>query len=234
MNDLHELASAANQVSPYRRRARARVPAQRNSAPLVLAIVLGSLIIGGAIVYFANRSSSGPARQSTDNAPQTVAEDTQAGEVATQQVRAQVAQFKDFAIRLGQTLGPARKAALQAENPSSTDLVVKYTCSYLVGHLGTRTAPPGKPTEFLAQFSGTAEGVGEGYQSKDTTELNVAFVLGPSGKWRIGSATEQPISHSTSTDFMGVPEKGGPKRDIANIDWLNSAVAAAQKTMAPQ
>lgn len=115
-------------------------------------------------------------------------------------------------------MGPARKAALQSETPSSTDLILTYTCSYRVGHLGTRNAPSSRPAEFLAQFSGVAEGTGEGYHSKDTTELITAFVLDPSGKWKIASATEQPISHSTSTDFMRVPEKGGPERDVTNID----------------
>lgn len=233
MNDLHQLASAASQVSPYRRRARPRVQVQRSSAPLVLAIVVGSVIIGGAIIYLANRPSSAPAQQAAENIPQNVADDTHAREVATQQVRAQVAQFKDFAFHLAGALGSARKAALQAENPSSADLVVKYTCSYMLGHVDTHAASSGRPTEFLAQFSGIAEGTGEGYHSKDTTELTATFVFDPSGHWKIASATEQPLSHSTSTDFMGVPEKGGPKRDIAHIDWLNAAVTAAQKQATP-
>jgi hypothetical protein len=200
----------------------------------VTVIILGSLVIGGAIIYLAKRTPSVPAQQSSDAAQQSVGDDPQAKEMATQQARAQVAQFKDFATRLAETLGPARKSVLQAEAAASPDLVVKYACKYMVGHLGTHTTPSGRPTEFLAQFSGSYEGTGEGYQSKDATQLNAAFVVEPSGKWKISSATERPITHSTSTDFMGVPEKGGAKRDIANIDWFNAAVAQAQKPSATQ
>ena len=234
MNDLHHLASAVSQVSPYRRRPRARAKTQHSSAPLVLAIVVGSIIIGGAIIYFATRSRPGPQQQAADNSAQNAIDDIHAKEVATQQTRAQVAQFKDFATRLAETLASARKAALQAENPPTADLVVKYTCNYMLGQVDAHTTRSGRPGEFFARFSGVAEGTGEGYHSKDTTELTTAFVPDAAGKWKIARATEQPISHSSSTDFMGVPEKGGPKRDIAHIDWFNAAVVAAQKQVTPQ
>jgi hypothetical protein len=228
VDDLNDLASAANQASPYRRRAIRRVKRQPGSMPLVLAIVFGVLLVGGAIIYFSMGTGSSPPAPTAVNDRPGATGDARANEPDTAEVRAQVGQFKEFASRLAEALGNDRKSALQAEN-TSPDLVIRYTCKYMIEHLGTRTAPSGRPTEFLAQFSGAYEGIGEGYRSKDTTELSAAFTLSPSGQWTIAIATERPITHSTTTDFMGVPVKGGPKRDIANLDWFNAAVVDAQK-----
>lgn len=226
MDPLEDLASAASQRSPYRRRAPARrTKVQHSSAPLVLAIIFGSIVIGGAIIYLATRST-GPANPQTPTDTSSV--QNQANEAATAEVKAQVADFKEFASRLAEELGQRRKAALQAENTSS-DLVITYTVHYMVKHLGTENAANGRPTTFLAQFAGSYDGKGEGYTSKDTCELTAGFVFDPSGRWKIASATERPLTHSTSGDFMGVPEKGGAKRAIANVDWFNAAVNQAQK-----
>lgn len=229
MDPLEDLASAANQRSPYRRRMPARRAKARNSsAPLVVAIIIGSIIIGGAIIYLATRSKAPATPLSATDQPS--AEQNQANDAATAEVKAQVTNFKDFADRLAQSLGQTRKLALQTENTSS-DLVITYTVHYIVKHLGTQNGANGRPTTFLAQFSGSYEGKGEGYTSKDTCELNAAFVFDPTGHWKIASATERPVTHSTSGDFMGVPEKGGAKRDIANVDWFNAAVSEAQQTL---
>lgn len=230
MDPLEDLASAANQRSPYRRRMPTRqAQARHSSAPLVLAIVFGSIIIGGAIIFLATRSKVPETPLTATDQP--TAGQSQTNDAASAEVKAQVGSFKDFATRLADALGHQRKAALQAENPSS-DLVITYTVHYLVKHLGTDNAPNGRPVTFLAQFAGSYDGKGEGYTSKDTCELNAGFVYDPSGHWKIFSATERPLTHSTSGDFMGVPENGGAKRDIANIDWFNAAVSEAQKPIA--
>lgn len=228
MDPLDDLASAASQRSTYRRRAPARrqTKAQHSSAPLVLAILFGSLVIGGAIIYLAIRPSAPATPQTTADTPP--AQQNQISEETTAQVKAQIADFKDFAGRLAEALGQQRKTALQTENTSS-DLVITYTVHYMVKHLGTENAANGRPVTFLAQFAGSYDGKGEGYTSKDTCELTASFALDPIGHWKIASATERPLTHSTSGDFMGVPEKGGAKRDIANVDWFNAAVSQVQQ-----
>lgn len=229
MDPLEDLASAANQRKPYRRSAPGRrTKAQHSSAPLVLSIIVGSIIIGGAIIFLATRSKT-PATALTATDQPTAAQ-PQANEATNAEVKAQAANFKEFATRLADALSHQRKAALQAENASS-DLVITYSVHYLVKRLGTESAANGRTTTFLAQFSGSYDGKGEGYTSKDTCELNAGFVFDPSGHWKIAIANERPLTHSTSGDFMGVPEKGGAKRDIANVDWFNAAVAEAQKPM---
>jgi hypothetical protein len=207
---------------------RTRAGKRQSSGPVVFAIVFAAVVIAGAILYLAMHHGA-PTGSQTASQDVSSADDQHSEEVANQQVKAQVAQFKDFAARLAEALSHTRKLALQAES-TSPDLIVTYTCRYLVGHLGTQNAASGRPATFLAQFTGAYEGKGEGYFSKDTSELNGGFNFDPaSGRWKIASATERALTHSTSTDFMGLPEKGGPKRDIANIDWFNAAVAEAQK-----
>jgi hypothetical protein len=229
MGHLDDLASAANQAGSYRRRPlRPRAARRQSSGPLGFAIIFAAIVIAGAIIYLATHSK-GPSPSQATSSDVSSAEDQLGSEVAGQQVKAQVAQFKDFAARLAEALSHTRKLALQTES-TTPDLVVTYTCRYLVGHLGTQNAASGRPATFLAQFSGAYDGKGEGYFSKDTCELNAGFTFDrASGRWKIASATERALTHSTSSDFMGMPEKGGPKRDIANIDWFNAAVAEAQK-----
>lgn len=207
---------------------RSRMGTRHSSGPLVFAIIFAAVVIAGAIIYLATHSKAPTPLQATSSDLPS-ADDQRNSEAANEQVKAQVAQFKDFAARLAEAVSHTRKLALQAES-TTPDLVVTYTCRYLVGRLGTQNAASGRPATFLAQFTGAYEGKGEGYFSKDTCELNAAFMFDrASGRWKIASATERALTHSTSTDFMGMPEKGGPKRDIANIDWFNAAVAEAQK-----
>lgn len=229
MDHLDDLASAASQSRPYRRRAavRPRRAQKSNSTPLVVAIILAAVLIGGAIIYWATRP---PPASTSDSSTLALSADDghRATEVATEQVRAETARFQAFANRLANALGHQRKAVLGPEN-STADLVISYACTYAVTHLGTRNGATGRPNAFLAEFSGTYDGTGEGYSSNDTTDLHTAFVPADGGKWKIESATERPVSHKTSSDFLGVPEKGGVQRDISHLDWFNAAVDEAQK-----
>lgn len=226
MDSLEHLAAANQSRSPYRR-AMPR-PIQGNSTPLVLAIVFGALVIGGAIVFLALRRGSSTAAASTGADPQAIAEQRAASEAANNAVRAQTADFQAFARRLAGALARQHKATLQADNATG-GAVVTYTCSYLLGHMGTENAANGRPIKYLAQFSGTLEGKGEAFSSTDSNEIAASFTPEPNGRWVIDSATEKTLSRKTSADLFGVPEKGGQKRDISHIDWFNFAVNDANK-----
>lgn len=224
MDGLEDLASAANSARTSARRPPPRP--RTSSAPIAIAILVASLVIGGAIVFVALHQGGSTAQAN----PGVVApgQQTSEGSSLAEQVRAQTAAFQAFAVRLQDALGHQRKAALEADNATS-DIVVTYTCSYSLSRTGAMTAPNGRPTAFTVLFNGSMEGKGRGYHSNDTVQITAAFVSAPDGRWKIQSADEKTLVHKTSADLFGVPEKVGQKRDIAQIDWFNAAVNEAQK-----
>lgn len=224
MDSLEDLASAANSARTSSRRPPPRV--QSSSAPIVIAILVASLVIGGAIVFVALHQGT-PAPQAGSG---TVASPQQTSDAQSlaEQVRAQTTAFQAFVLRLQDALGHQRKTALEADNATS-DTVVTYTCNYSLGRTGALTATNGRPTAFTVLFNGSMEGKGRGYHSTDTVEITAAFVPAPDGGWKIQTASEKTLVHKTSADLFGVPEKVGQKRDIAQIDWFNAAVNDAQK-----
>jgi hypothetical protein len=230
MDSLEDLASAAREARSPSARPVARASGS-NSTPIVLAILFGSLVIGGAIVFVAFRQ--GGAAPATPGSGQATAQQSIDAETLAQQVRAQTAAFRAFALRLPDALAHQRKAALEADTTGS-DTVVTYTCNYTFNRMGSLNAPNGRPTTFTVMFNGDIEGKGRSYHSTDTVEITAGFKPTPDGHWKIDTASETTLTHKTSADLFGVPEKAGQKRDIAQVDWFNAAVNEAQKPERPK
>jgi hypothetical protein len=232
MDSLDDLASAARDARSPAARPAARA-SHSSSAPVVLAILFGSLVIGGAIVFVAlHRGGTTQAMTSATSAQAGPGQNIVDAATLARQVRAQTAAFLAFANRLGDALARQHKATLEADNAATSDTVVRYTCNYTIAHTGTLNAPNGRPTTFQVLFNGTVEGKGQAFSSTDTAEIAASFTPGPDGSWGIEAATEKLLTRKTSADLFGVPEKDGPKRDIAHLAWFNAAVRAAQKPAA--
>lgn len=228
MDSLEQLASAARQTGSST--ARPPVRRQSSSAPIVVAILMASLVIGGAIVFLAlHHGGTSQATTTTGTGPVAPPPSQPLDpEALARQAKAQTAAFRAFAVRLGDAMARHRKLALEADNAVS-DTAMTYTCKYKLGRVGTLNAPNGLPTTFQAMYDGTMDGKGPNFHSNEICEITTAFVPAPDGRWTIDAVSERSLSRKTSADLFGVPEKGGPKRDISHIDWFNAAVKDAQQ-----
>ncbi|HEY2589565.1 MAG TPA: hypothetical protein VGI81_27710 [Tepidisphaeraceae bacterium] len=226
MDSLEDLASAARQARSSTAPPHARP--RSNAAPVVLAIVFASLVIGGAIVFLALHRGGPTQPTPTANANPVAPPQGVDPEELARQAKAQAAAFRAFAARLAEAMARQRKAALESDNAAS-DTVVTYTCAYKLSRMGTLNASNGLPSTFQATYDGTIEGKGQSFHSTETGQITTAFALAPDGRWTIDAASERTLTRKTSADLFGVPEKGGPKRDIAHIDWFNAAVKEAQQ-----
>lgn len=230
MDPLHDLASAAQRARPYRR-PRVTVERQSSSTPVVLSIVLGAVLVGGAILFAALHSSRGSSTSAQAAGDQANTQEPATSETDPNANPVRRADFQTFARRMCSALAEQHQAALQAENVSN-DAVVKFTCDYKLVNVTARRAGNGHPAAFVATFSGSTEGKGTNYLSNETTEISAALVPSPDGKWAVDSATERTLSRKTSSDLFGVPEKGGAARDISHTDWFHYAVNEALKQAA--